>query len=114
MNKDQNQIVSFANLVFHPMVVPNTGCIAQGVLSSGYNITVTGGNSNQQADGIENFLIEITDTSGKHTDDPKIITKRNMHRDEISILIEHHYKNRNRRRGYNRTNYSHNRARRTR
>jgi hypothetical protein len=105
MNKNQDQIVSFANLVFHPMVVPNTGCIAQGTLSSGYNITVTGGNTGQQADGVENFLIEITDSSGRNTETPKIITKRNMHRDEISLLLEHHYKNRNRRRVYNHRNH---------
>jgi hypothetical protein len=101
MNKTQDQIVSFANLVFHPMVVPNTGCIAQGKLSSGYNITVTGGNTGQQADGVENFLVEVTDSSGRNAETPKVVTKRNMHRDEVSLLIEHHYKNRNRRRMYN-------------
>ncbi len=111
MNKNQDQIASFANLVFHPMVVPNTGCIAQGTLSSGYNITVTGGNTGQQADGVENFLIEITDTSGRNAETPKIITKRNMHRDEVSLLIEHHYKNRNRRRVHNHNRNYHSRTR---
>jgi hypothetical protein len=111
MNKNQEQIASFANLVFHPMVVPNTGCIAQGKLVSGYNITVTGGNTGQQADGVENFLVEITDSSGRNSEIPKVITKRNMHRDEVSLLLEHHYKNRNRRRVYNRNNYSRQRSR---
>ena len=103
MNNNQKPIVSFANLVFHPMVVPNVGCIAQGKLSSGYDITVTGGNTGQRADGIENFLVEIVDTTRKSEEgDAKIITKRNMHRDDISLLLEHHHKNRNRkRRSYN-------------
>lgn len=110
--KNDKTINSFANLVFHPMVVPNTGCIAQGVLSSGYNITVTGGNTGQQADGVENFLVEVTDSSRLDEDEsPKIITKRNMHRDEISLLIEHHYRNRNRKRYNNRRYNNYNRAR---
>jgi hypothetical protein len=96
MNKTK-QINSFNNLNFYPMTAPNIGTIAQGVLSSGYNITVTGGNNGQHADGIETFLVEVCDTRGRHAEEPKIVTKRNMHREELSILIEHHYKNRNRR-----------------
>jgi len=104
MNK-QKPIISFANLVFHPMVVPNIGCIAQGKLSSGYDIIVTGGNTGQRADGIENFLVEITDSTKKNEEGlPKVITKRNMHRDDISLLLEHHYRNRNRRRYNNNKN----------
>lgn len=108
MNSNQKSIVSFANLVFHPMVVPNTGCIAQGKLSSGYDITVTGGNTGQRADGIENFLVEIVDTTKMSEEgDARVITKRNMHRDDISLLLEHHHKNRNRkRRPYNRRHNS--------
>jgi hypothetical protein len=87
-------IVSFANLTFYPMTAPNTGCIAQSKLSSGYDITVTGGNVGQHADGIETFLVEVRDARGYHKDDPKIVTKRNMNSDELSLLIEHHYRNR--------------------
>lgn len=87
----KHTINSFANLVMYPMTVPNTGCIATGKLPSGLDITVTGGNTGQQADGIENFLVEVVDTK---TDN--IVTKKNMHRDELSLLIEHHYKNRHR------------------
>ena len=94
MNKT-NTINSFANLVMYPMTVPNTGCVATGVLASGCDITVTGGNTGQAADGIENFLVEVIDA--KHD---KVVTKKNMHRDELSLLIEHHYKNRNRKRRY--------------
>ena len=48
------------------MTVPNTGCIAEGVLSSGFNIVITGGNTGQQADGYRTFLVEISDQRGKH------------------------------------------------
>lgn len=94
MNKTQT-INSFANLIMYPMTVPNTGCVATGKLASGCDITVTGGNTGQAADGVENFLVEVIDS--RHD---KIVTKKNMHRDELSLLIEHHYKNRNRRRRY--------------
>lgn len=88
-----NNIESFANLTFYPMTAPNTGCIATGKLSSGLDITVTGGNVGQHADGIEMFLVEVTDGRDNNTE-PRIVTKRNMNSDEISLLIEHHYKNR--------------------
>lgn len=91
MNKP-NTINSFANLIMYPMTVPNTGCVATGTLPSGLNITVTGGNKGQQADGVENFLVEVVDPRTEH-----IVTKKNMHREELSLLIEHHYKNRFRR-----------------
>lgn len=87
-------IVSFANLKFYPMTAPNTGCIATAKLSSGFDITVTGGNVGQHADGVETFLVEVKDPRGPYKDDPKIVTKRNMNSDEISLLIEHHYRNR--------------------
>lgn len=87
-------IVSFNNLVFYPMTTPNIGCIASGKLSSGFDITVTGGNTGQHADGAENFLVEVRDSRGRFKDDPKITTKRNMNIEELSLLIEHHYKNR--------------------
>lgn len=92
-------IKSFHNLVFHAMPVPNTGCIATGTLTSGFDITVTGGNTGQMADGIDQFLVEVVDSKIKHPDtgEPKLVTKKNMSRDELSLLIEHHYKNRNRR-----------------
>ena len=76
------------------MTAPNTGCIAQAVLCSGFNITVTGGNTGQHADGVETFLVEVSDHRGQYKDEPKIVTKRNMNSDEISLLIEHHYRNR--------------------
>lgn len=88
MNKT-NTINSFANLVMYPMTVPNTGCVATGTLPSGLSITVTGGNKGQQADGVENFLVEVVDPKTEH-----IVTKKNMHREELSLLIEHHHKNR--------------------
>ena len=90
--KNNNNIVSFSNLVFYPMTAPNTGCIATGKLSSGYDITITGGNASQHANGVEEFLVEVSETN--KAGDTKVYTKRNMHRDEISILLEHHYKNR--------------------
>lgn len=93
MNKTK-QINSFSNLNFYPMTAPNIGTIAQGVLTSGFDITVTGGNNGQHADGIEMFLVEVRDSRGRYSEDPKIVTKRNMHREELSILIEHHLKNR--------------------
>jgi hypothetical protein len=88
-----NNIVSFANLIFYPMTAPNTGCIATGKLSSGLDITVTGGNVGQHADGVEMFLVEVTDTRDTKTE-PRVVTKRNMNSDEISLLIEQHYRNR--------------------
>ena len=91
-----NRINSFNNLVFYPMTVPNTGCIAEGVLASGFNITVTGGNTGQQADGYQTFLVEVCDTRGKYKESPKIITKRNMDLDSLRMTIEHHYRNRSR------------------
>lgn len=97
MNKTK-QIASFNNLVFYPMTAPNTGTIAEGVLSSGFNITVTGGNASQHANGIDTFLVEVKDTRGRFAEEPKIVTKRNMHMEELAILIEHHYKNRNKKR----------------
>jgi hypothetical protein len=90
----KTDIVSFSNLIFYPMTAPNTGCIANGVMSSGFNITVTGGNTGQHADGVETFLVEVRDHRGQHKEDPKIVTKRNMNSDEISLLIEHHHRNR--------------------
>jgi hypothetical protein len=98
MKKKQTQeyIESFANLIMYPMPVPNTGCIATGKLTSGFDITVTGGNTGQAADGHETFLVEIVDDASK--DDPRIITKKNMSRDDLALLIEHHYKNRFRKR----------------
>ena len=93
-----NQINSFNNLTFFPMTVPNTGCIAEGVLAGGFNIVVTGGNTGQQADGYQTFLVEISDRRGKFKDSPKIITKRNMDIDGLRITIEHHYRNQSRRR----------------
>lgn len=80
------------------MTVPNTGCIAEGVLSSGFNIVVTGGNTGQQADGYRTFLVEISDRRGKHKESPKIVTKRNMDLDGLRSVIEHHYRNRSKRR----------------
>ena len=96
MKTNNNTVVSFANLVFHPMPVPNTGCIATGKLSSGYDLTVTGGNTGQAADGHTTFLVEIVDDATKET--PRVFTKKNMTRDDLAMLIEHHYKNRNRKR----------------
>ena len=100
MKTNNNTVVSFANLVFHPMPVPNTGCIATGKLSSGYDLTVTGGNTGQAADGHTTFLVEIVDDATKET--PRVYTKKNMTRDDLAMLIEHHYKNRNRKRRNNR------------
>ena len=85
------------------MPVPNTGCIATGKLSSGYDITVTGGNTGQAANGHETYLVEIVDDSRKET--PRIMTKKNMTHDDLVMLIEHHHKNRFRKRkprGYRR------------
>lgn len=78
------------------MPVPNTGCIATGKLVSGYDITVTGGNTGQAADGFTNFLVEVVDDVRK--DSPRVFTKKNMSRDDLAMLIEHHYKNRYKRR----------------
>lgn len=93
--KKQQTLTSISNLIMYPMTVPNTGCVATGVLASGLNITVTGGNKGQAADGVENFLVEVTDPKTDYT-----VTKKNMHREELALLIEHHYKNRNRRRNH--------------
>jgi hypothetical protein len=96
MKTNNNTIESFANLVFHPMPVPNTGCIATGKLVSGYDLTVTGGNTGQAADGHTTFLVEIVDDARKES--PRVFTKKNMTRDDLTMLIEHHYKNRYKRR----------------
>lgn len=98
--KNKNSIISFSNLVFYPMTAPNTGCIATGKLCSGYDVIVTGGNIGQHADGIDNFLVEVSETN--RAGDTRIYTKRNMNRDEISILLEHHYKNRFKKRHHRR------------
>ena len=76
------------------MTAPNIGCVATGKLSSGFDITVTGGNTGQFADGVETFLVEVRDPRIKHNDEPKVVTKRNMNPEELALLIEHHYKNR--------------------
>jgi len=89
-----NTINSFSNLCFHAMDAPNTGCIATGELSSGYKITVTGGNVGQAASGLYDFLVEVVDTRGE---EPRIVTKKNMEMEELAILIEHHRKNQKRR-----------------
>ena len=97
MNNNKTQtITSFSNLVFHAMPVPNTGCIATGKLVSGYDITVTGGNTGQAADGLNTFLVEVVDDASKDT--PRVFTKKNMTRDDLTMLIEHHYRNKYRRR----------------
>ena len=85
------------------MQVPNTGCIATGKLSSGYDITITGGNTGRAADGHETFLVEVVDDSTKES--PRIITKKNMSKDELTMLIEHHYRNRYQRRHQRRPHY---------
>lgn len=95
MNKN-NVIINHSNLVFYPMTAPNTGCIATGKLVSGYNITVTGGNIGQHANGIDEFLVEVSETNKQG--ELRIYTKRNMNKDEIALLIEHHYRNRNKKR----------------
>ena len=56
--------------------------------------TVTGGNTGQHADGVELFLVEVSDPRDKQNDKPRVVTKRNMNREELSLLIEHHYRNR--------------------
>ena len=104
--KQQKYIESFANLIMYPMQVPNTGCIATGKLPSGFDITVTGGNTGQAADGYETFLVEIVDDASK--DEPRIFTKKNMSRDDLAMLIEHHYKNRFRKKRPRRNNYGRN------
>jgi hypothetical protein len=95
-NYNTNNVESFANLTFYPMTAPNIGCIATGKLCSGLDITVTGGNMGQHADGIEMFLVEVSDKRDEKNE-PRIVTKRNMNSDEISLLIEHHFRNRFRR-----------------
>ena len=96
MKPKDNTIKSFANLTFHAMPVPNTGCIATGTLVSGYDITVTGGNVGQAADGVNNYLVEVVDPRAKPA--PRVVTKKNMEPEELSLLIEHHYKNRHKQR----------------
>ena len=98
--KTKNTISSFGSLMFSAMQVPNTGCIAQGSLSSGCEITVTGGNIGQQADGCKTFLVEVVDTRRK--EEPRVVTKRNMSMDDLAFLIEHHRKNARNRGTYNR------------
>ena len=102
--KKNNSIESFANLVFYPMTAPNTGCIATGKLVSGYDLTVTGGNVGQHADGIEEFLVEVSETNKQG--DVKVVTKRNMNQDEVGLLIEHHHRNRFKRRHHGRRRIS--------
>ena len=87
---NNNAIETFGGLTFYPMTVPNTGCIATGSLVSGCTLTVTGGNVNQQADGFNSFLVEVVENRGKES---RIITKRNMSRDDLAFLIEHHRRN---------------------
>jgi len=99
-SNNPHAINSFANLVFYPMQVPNTGCIATGVLSSGFDIVVTGGNTGQAADGVDTYLVEITDKSNRES--PRVVTKKNVSTDDLRGIIEHHYKSRFRRkRRYN-------------
>jgi hypothetical protein len=88
MNK--TKIESFSNLTFYPMTVPNVGCIATGTLASGYDITVTGGNNGQAADGVNTFLVEVV---GNNTEPPRVVVKKNMEPGEIALLIEHHRRN---------------------
>ena len=88
--KTNNTIETFNMLTFYPMTVPNTGCIATGRLARGCTLTVTGGNMNQQADGLNTFLVEVVDHRGK---EPRVVTKRNMSNDDLAFLIEHHRKN---------------------
>ncbi len=101
--KNNKNIESFANLTFYPMTAPNTGCIATGKLVSGYDLIVTGGNVGQHADGVEEFLIEVSETNKQG--DVRVITKRNMNQDEVCLLIEHHNKNRFKRRHHQRKNF---------
>ena len=79
----KNTVESFDSLVFFPMTVPSTGCIATGRLPTGHDITVTGGNTNQQADGHSTFLVEVIKRD-------KVIIKRNVSRDELAFIIEHY------------------------
>ena len=89
-----NTIKSFSNLIFHAMPVPNVGCIATGNLPSGYNMTVTGGNHGQAADGVDNFLVEVTDN---RNETPRVLVKKNMTRDDLTFYIEHHTRRKPRR-----------------
>ena len=102
MNKQT--ITSLANLKFYPMTVPNTGCIAQGTLSSGYELTVTGGNTGQAADGVDTFLVEVL---GTKTEPPRVVVKKNMELGDLALLIEHHRRNASRmgRKKYNRRHH---------
>ena len=88
MNKQT--IESLANLKFYPMTVPNTGCIAQGTLASGYQLTVTGGNTGQAADGVDTYLVEVV---GTKTEPPRVVVKKNMELGDLALLIEHHRRN---------------------
>lgn len=83
-----NTIKSFSNLVFHAMPVPSIGCIATGTFGTmGHDMTVTGGNHGQMADGVNTFLVEVTDNRGET---PKTLVKKNMTRDDLAFYIEHH------------------------
>lgn len=98
--KKQQTINTFSNLVFHAMPVPNVGCIATGKLTSGYDITVTGGNHGQAADGVESFLVEVIDAKSKSRDGEvtsRILVKKNMSRDDLTFYIEHHRRRKPRR-----------------
>lgn len=81
-----NTINSFTNLTFYPMTVPNTGCIASGKLPTGYDMVVTGGNTGQAADGVETFLVEVTNRISDS--ETKTFVKKNMTRDELALFIE--------------------------
>lgn len=89
-----NTIKSFSNLVFHAMPVPSIGCIATGQLESGYDMTITGGNHGQAADGVDTFLVEVADTRGET---PRVLVKKNMSRDDLAFYIEHHSRRKPRR-----------------
>lgn len=91
--KKQQTIQTFSNLIFHAMPVPNVGCIATGKLNSGYDLTVTGGNHGQAADGVESFLVEVNDNSREQ---PRTLVKKNMTRDDLTFYIEHHRRRRSR------------------
>jgi hypothetical protein len=76
------------------MTVPNTGCIATGKLATGYDIVVTGGNAGQAADGVDTFLVEVTNR--KSADSIKTYVKKNMSQDDLTMFIENQYRRGNR------------------
>ena len=78
------------------MSQPNVGCIATGTLASGYNLTVTGGNHGQKADGAETYLVEVTEPTKTPDAEPRVVTKRNVDLYGLRSIIEQHYRNRNR------------------